>query len=94
MQKRTVKVVNPQGFHMRPAGVFANALAKYECDITLRHNGRDVNAKSLMNLIAACIKCGSEIEIICEGKDDKGIAEEKAALEEACSMIESGLGEV
>ncbi len=94
MQSKIVRVINPQGFHMRPAGVFANALAKYECDITIRHNGRDVNAKSLMNLIAACIKCGSEIEIICEGRDDASIAEEKAALEEACAMIESGLGEV
>ena len=40
-----------------------------------------------MNLIAACIKFGSEIEVVCSGED------EQAALDEAVSMIESGLGE-
>ena len=40
-----------------------------------------------MNIIAACIKCGSEVKVICEGED------EAAALDKAVSMIESGLGE-
>ncbi|MBR1483058.1 MAG: HPr family phosphocarrier protein, partial [Ruminococcus sp.] len=35
----------------------------------------------------ACIKCGSEIELICDGP------EEDKALDEAVKMIESGLGE-
>lgn len=86
-------MINSQGMHMRPAGVLANALAKYSCDVTIFHNGRTVNAKSLMNLIAAGMKCGSMLEIICEGKDERGVSEEKAALEEACALIESGLGE-
>ncbi len=84
-QKTTLK--NAQGFHMRPAGLFANTLGKYKCDVTIKYNGNDVNAKSLMNIIAVGIKCGSEIEIICDGSD------EKEALKEAVSLIESGLGE-
>lgn len=84
-QKTTLK--NAQGFHMRPASVFANTLGKYKCDITIKYNGNDINAKSLMNIIAVGIKCGSEIEIICDGSD------EKEALKEAVSLIESGLGE-
>lgn len=72
---------------MRPAGLFANTLGKYKCDVTIKYNGNDVNAKSLMNIIAVGIKCGSEIEIICDGSD------EKEALKEAVSLIESGLGE-
>lgn len=84
-QKTTLK--NSQGFHMRPAGVFANAMGKYKCDVTIKFNDNEVNAKSLMNIIAACIKCGSEVEIICNGED------EKQALSEAISLIESGLGE-
>ncbi|WP_443771011.1 HPr family phosphocarrier protein, partial [Anaerostipes sp.] len=35
----------------------------------------------------ACIKCGSEIELVCEGPD------EEAALAHATELIESGLGE-
>ena len=47
----------------------------------------EVNAKSVMNLIAACIKFGAEIRIVCDGED------EEAALSEAAGMIESGFGE-
>ena len=87
MVSKKVTIVNAQGFHMRPASTFANSLAKYACDVTLRVNGKDVKAKSLMNIIAACIKCGNEVEVICDGAD------EEAALAEATAMIESGFGE-
>ena len=43
--------------------------------------------KSLMAIVAACIKCGDEVEVQCSGAD------EDAALEEAIGMIESGFGE-
>lgn len=87
MVSQKITLVNAQGFHMRPAGIFANALGKYNSDIIIKYNGNDVNAKSLMNIIAACIKCGSEIEIVCSGED------ENEALQEAVSLIEGGLGE-
>lgn len=87
MVSKKVTLVNAQGFHMRPASVFATAMGKYTCNVFLKHNGSDVNAKSLLNIIAACIKCGSEVEVICDGPD------ENEALAEAVQMIESGLGE-
>lgn len=87
MVSQTITLVNSQGFHMRPAGTFAAAMGKYKCDVTIKFNGNDVNGKSLMNIIAACIKCGSTVEVVCDGED------EQAALKEAVSLIESGLGE-
>ena len=72
---------------MRPATVFVGEMAKFESDINLVCEGKTVNAKSLMNIIAACIKCGNEVEVICNGAD------EDAALAEAVEMIESGFGE-
>ena len=87
MVSQVTKVINKEGFHMRPAGAFAAAMGKYQSDIILKFNGNDINAKSLMNIIASCIKCGSEVEIVCSGPD------ENAALAEAVSMIESGFGE-
>jgi len=87
MVSKKVTIVNAQGFHMRPANVFAAAMMKHPCDVTLKVNGKDVNAKSLMNIIAACIKCGNEVEVVCNGAD------EEAALAEAVAMIESGFGE-
>ena len=87
MVSKKVKVVNEMGFHMRPATTFANAMAKYPCEITIKVNDRDVNGKSLMNIIAACIKCGTEIEIVCDGE------REEEALSEAVATVENGFGE-
>lgn len=87
MVSKTVTLTNAQGFHMRPASLFATAMGKYESNITIKHNSTDINAKSLLNIIAGCIKCGSEIQIVCDGSD------EQAALDEAVQLIESGLGE-
>ncbi|MDD6847601.1 MAG: HPr family phosphocarrier protein [Oscillospiraceae bacterium] len=87
MVSQKVTLTNGQGFHMRPAGVFANAMSKYSCDVTIKFNGNDINGKSLMNIIAACIKCGSEVEICCDGAD------ENDALKTAVDLVESGLGE-
>jgi phosphocarrier protein len=87
MVSKKVTLVNAQGFHMRPASVFATAMGKYASSVTIKFNGNQYNAKSLLNIIAACIKCGSEIELVCDGPD------ENEALAEAVQLIESGLGE-
>ena len=87
MVSKQTKITNPMGLHMRPAGMFANAMMKFDSDVDLVANGKTVNAKSIMNLIAACIKCGAEVEVRCSGPD------EEAALLEAVRLIESGLGE-
>ena len=87
MVSQKITINNPQGLHMRPAGVFAKGVAKFESDVTIHFNGKDINAKSLLNIIGACIKCGSEIELECSGPD------EEEALKTAVELIESGLGE-
>ena len=87
MVSKKVTIVNAQGFHMRPASAFATSMGKFASDITLKVNGKDVNAKSLMNIIAACIKCGNEVEVVADGAD------ENEALAEAVALIESGFGE-
>ena len=40
-----------------------------------------------MMLMAACIKCGAEVEVTCDGPD------EEEALAKAVELIESGLGD-
>ena len=81
------KLVHPQGMHMRPAQLFVNTMAKYKSDVTIIFNGKSINAKSIMHLMAACIKQGSEIEIQCCGE------QEAEALKAAVELVESGLGE-
>lgn len=87
MVSKNLTLSNSQGFHMRPASVFATAMSKFSSKITIKFNGNEYNGKSLLNIIAACIKCGSELEVICDGAD------ENEALTEAQRLIEGGLGE-
>ncbi len=83
MVSQTITLLNEQGLHMRPAGMFAQKMAKYKCDVTIIFNDRRINGKSVMNIMAACIKSGSTIEIICSGND------ENVALNDAIELIEN-----
>ena len=87
MVTKRMKVIGSQGVHMRPASVFAAAMGKFQSEVTLRFKGQPINAKSLMHLIAAGIPCGAEIDVVCDGPD------EKEALAKATELIESGFGE-
>ena len=87
MVSAKVTVINPQGMHMRPAQVFVAEMAKYNSDVTIVFGGKTVNAKSIMHLMAACIKQGSEIEIRCSGD------REEECLKAAVALVEAGLGE-
>ena len=82
MVSKKFVIENEQGLHMRPAGVLAKAVTKFESDVTIVFEDKKINAKSLLNIIG-----GSEIELVCEGPD------EEAALAHATELIESGLGE-
>jgi phosphocarrier protein len=87
MVSQKITVTNEQGMHMRPASVFSQAMAPFEADVKIAFNGTEYDAKSVMMLMAACIKCGAEIEVICDGPD------EADALKKAIELIEAGLGD-
>lgn len=55
--------------------------------ITFNFRGGTANAKSVLSVLGACIKSGTEIELVCEGED------EELALKTLVDAIESGLGE-
>ena len=85
MVSKDTVVVDKMGLHMRPANNFISAMTKYKSDITIVFGDNKINGKSIMNIMAACIKYGSPITIICDGED------EQAMLDEAVSLIENGL---
>ena len=83
MIKQTIVVRNPEGLHLRPAAVFAEEMGKFNCDITVRYKKNAVNAKSLLSILSACIVCGAEISIECDGSD------EQDAIKTAIDLIDS-----
>ncbi len=87
MVSQKITVTNEQGLHMRPASVFSQAMTPFASSVKIIFNGRTFDAKSVMMLMSACIKCGAEIEIQCDGAD------EEDALKKAIELVESGLGD-
>mgnify|MGYP002074167226 FL=1 len=88
MVSQKVKIKNPTGLHLRPAGDLCKNAIEYTSVITFKYGGENVaNAKSVLSVLGACVKSGDEIELICEGED------EETALREMIALIESGLGE-
>jgi len=83
MVSRRVTVAHPQGLHMRPAQLLVSAMGRHPCEVTILAEGRRINGKSILSILSACIRQGSEIELICSG------AGERAALEEAAALIQS-----
>ena len=87
MVSQKVVIKNPTGLHLRPAGNLCKEAMQYKSMITFTYSGNTANAKSVLSVLGACIKCGDEIEFICDGID------EQEALNALVNAVESGLGE-
>ena len=88
MLSKTLTVVNPSGLHLRPAGGLSQTAMKFKSDVIIECGEKRIIAKSVLNVMAAGIKSGTEIKLICDGED------EAAAMEAISQAIESGLGEM
>lgn len=82
-----VTVNNSNGLHLKPAGFLCSKALEYESLITLKIRNKEVNAKSVLGVLSACIKQGEEVQIICQGQD------EEEALAGLCDAFRTGLGE-
>ena len=87
MVSRKVAIKNPTGLHLRPAGNLCKEAMKFRSLITFTFKDNTANAKSVLSVLGACVKCGDEVEFVCEGED------EEEALKSLIEAIESGLGE-
>ena len=80
-------IKNPSGLHLRPAGFLCKEALLYKSKIHFRVRSTTANAKSVLSVLGACVKCGDEIEFICDGPD------EAEALERMIQLVVVGLGE-
>ena len=87
MVKQKVKIKNPTGLHLRPAGILCKEALKYQSSVKFQFMNTTANATSVLSVLGACVKSGDEITFICEGAD------EEQALKDMVALVESGLGE-
>ncbi len=88
MVSEEIKVINPSGLHLRPAGNLCKEALRYDSKINIIFGDARANAKSVLSVLATCVKCGDIIKITCDGRD------ENEALEALKNLINSGFGEL
>ena len=85
--ERTVSIVNRLGLHARAAARLVTLASKFEADVHIRKDEREVSGKSIMGVLMLAAAKGSQITLIAEGTD----AEQ--ALAEIAQLIADRFGE-
>lgn len=81
MQEKNIEIVNKLGLHARSASKLVSVSSSYLSDIQISYKNKQVNAKSIMNLLMLAAKKGDSVTIRCEGED------EEAAMQAVCDLI-------
>ena len=66
-----VRVIDETGLHLKPAGILCKKAVKYSSTVKIKTRDGIYNAKSVLSVLGACVRCGEEIELICEGEDEE-----------------------
>ncbi|NLA52670.1 MAG: HPr family phosphocarrier protein [Alcaligenaceae bacterium] len=85
--EKNVTVQNENGLHARPASLFVKEANKYQSEIMVVFDGKEVQAKSILGVMNLGAKKGSSIVLKAWGDDAP------AAVEELALFIETKLVE-
>lgn len=81
MVQRTLVVKGAKLLRAKKGVKFVTIAEKFPCTITIIGNGRTCDGKSLISLMNAVMSFGDEMEIICDGE------QEREALEALCEFV-------
>jgi phosphocarrier protein HPr len=87
MTSCSVVVVNQLGMHARAAARFVHLATRFEAQIKVARDAREMDGKSIMGLLLLAAARGTSITITASGTDE---ADAIAALS---ALVQSGFGE-
>ena len=87
MIRKTIRLPNKLGLHMRAANIFVDAASRFGSTIQVGRGELVVNGKSIMGLMMLAAPCGTELVIEAEGPD------EEQAMAELLELVGTGFGE-
>ena len=75
MAEITLVVNHSSGLHARPAALFVKAAKQFSSTLSVTHDGKEANARSILAILTLGVNQGSEITIHAEGDDaDKALS--------------------
>lgn len=63
-------ILDPHGMHARPATVLLKLARQFKSNISLKKDGKQVQMKSMLNILGLSVKCGDSISVIIDGEDE------------------------
>ncbi|RKH49920.1 phosphoenolpyruvate--protein phosphotransferase [Corallococcus sp. AB050B] len=78
---------SPYGLHARPATVLVEVVRRFRADVTVHHEGRQANARSVLSLLRLGARAGTPLTLTAAGADAEAVL---LALRDA---FDAGLGE-
>ena len=69
MIERSVRIVNRNGLHARPAAELVKTAAKFKSEITIVRDDLEVNGKSIMGVMMLAAELGATLTIRANGPD-------------------------
>lgn len=85
---RVVTIVNPRGFHLRPADLFVKTAQKYQSTIEVIKGHERFDGRSVLSLITTAAMPGTELTLSAVGPDAE------AAVAELVDVITRGFVEL
>jgi phosphocarrier protein HPr len=85
--KRTLGIANKRGLHARAAAKFVRTAGQFDSVVRVSFKGQEVSGLSIMGLMMLAAGIGSEIELVCAGRQ---AADAMAALS---ALVEGKFGE-
>jgi phosphotransferase system HPr (HPr) family protein len=85
---KAVKLMNPQGFHARPAHLFVKLASQFQAQIEILKGNEVINGKNILDLLTMGAGNGTTLTLRASGPDAENAV---AAL---AQLVEGGFGEM
>jgi len=73
MKEKIIVVSNKMGLHARPAAMLVQTASRYNSVIKILKDNFEVNAKSIMDVMALAAGHGSKLKFIADGPDENEV---------------------
>jgi phosphotransferase system HPr (HPr) family protein len=70
MIRKQFELMNKSGLHARPASKLCAMARGFFCDVQVNFNDQIIDAKKILDLMAANLKPGAKFLVVCDGPDE------------------------
>lgn len=78
--RKSVRIPNSSGLHARPCHAVVSLALNHEAELRVSCRGREVNGKSILELMTLNAACGSVLELCANGDDADQLVERLVEL--------------